>query len=218
MANRFLTVMRAKVDAGEFDPREFIKIEVKKLHFDNYTAAWLDRREKEVERGHLSRGYLWSVKIYLNRYLLPYFKTRSIRDIHEGLIEDFRDQLPTHLKAKTVYNIMGILSKMLADALRRRDINRLSAFPVTEVPDPETKWIGRDDQERLLAEVQDPVRRTMFLLMMETGCRPGEARALKWNRVQFKADKIIIAAAMDRNVYRSIPRKAMCGFSPWGRN
>ncbi len=53
MANRFLTVMRAKVDAGEFDPREYIKVEVKRPHFDNYTAAWLGRREKEVERGHL---------------------------------------------------------------------------------------------------------------------------------------------------------------------
>lgn len=216
MTNRFLTVMRAKVDAGEFDPREYIRVEVKRLHFDNYTAAWLGRREKEVERGHLSRGYLRSVKIYLNRYLLPYFKARSIRDMHEGLIEDFRDQLPTHLKAKTVFNIMGILSKMLADAHRRRDINRLPAFPTTEVPDPETKWIGRDDQERLLAEVKDPVRRTLFLLMMETGCRPGEARALKWSRVQFKADKIIIAAAMDRNVYREHTKEGDVRLLPIG--
>jgi hypothetical protein len=142
MTNRVLTVMRANVDAGEFDPREYIRVEIKRRHFDNYTAAWLGRREKEVEPGHLSRGYLRSVKIYRNRYLLPCFKARSIRDIHEGLIEDFRDQLPTHLKAKTVYNIMGIRSKMLADAHRRRDIDRLPAFPVTEVPDPESTWGG----------------------------------------------------------------------------
>ena len=61
MAIRFLTVMRAKVDDKNFDPREYIKVVVKKLHFDNYTAVWLARREKEVERGHLSRGYLRSV-------------------------------------------------------------------------------------------------------------------------------------------------------------
>ncbi len=216
MASRFLTVMRAKVDDKNFDPREYIKIEVKNLHFDNYTAAWLARREKEVERGHLSRGYLRSVKIYINRYLLPFFNARSIRDIHEGLIEDFRDQLPTHLRAKTVYNIMGILSKMLSDAHRRRDINRLPAFPVIEVPDPETKWIGKDDQERLLAEVQDPVRSTLFLLLMETGCRPGEARALKWGRVQLNADKIVIAAAMDRDVYREHTKEGDVRLLPIG--
>ena len=68
----------------------------------------------------------------------------------------------------------------------------------------------------MLAEVRDPVRRTLFLLMMETGCRPGEARALKWSRVQFKADKIIIAAAMDRNVYREHTKEGDVRLLPIG--
>ena len=199
---RLLTVMRAKVDEKNFDLRKYVKVEVKGLIFSNYAAAWLARREKEVERGHLSRGYFRSVKIYVNRFLDPFFGKYNIRDIHEGLIEDFRDQLPVSLKLKTVYNLMGILRKLLADAHRRRDINRLPDFPTVDFPDPETKWIGKKDQEAILAEVKDPVCRTLFLLMMETGCRPGEARALKWGRVQFRANKVIFAAAMDRNIYR----------------
>lgn len=200
--SRFLTVMRAKVDEKNFDLREYIRVEVRALIFANYVAAWLDRRESDVERGELSRGYIRSVKIYINRFLLPFFGKWNIRDIHEGLIDDFKRQLPVSLKLKTVYNLMGILRKILADAKRRHDINRLPDFPTISLADPETKWIGKKDQEAVLAEVKDPVCRTLFLLMMETGCRPGEARALKWGRVQFRANKVIFAAAMDRNIYR----------------
>jgi len=201
-AHRFLTVMRAKVDEKNFDLREYVKVEVRGLIFSNYAAAWLSRRELEVERGHLSRGYFRSVKIYVHRFLIPFFEKRNIRDIHEGLIEDFRDQLPIGLKPKTVYNLMGILRKILADAFSRRDINRLPRVPAISVPAPETKWIGIREQQAILTQVKDPVCRTLFLMMMETGCRPGEARALKWGRVQFRANKIIFAAAMDRNIYR----------------
>lgn len=201
-ASRFLTVMRAKEDDHTFDLREYVKVEVKGLQFENYAATWLSRREKEVERGHLSREYLRTTRVYVNRYLIPFFGKRSLRDLQEGSIEDFRDQLPVHLKGKTVYNIMGILQKMLADAHRRRDINRMPALPTIPVPDPETKWIGKNDQERILAEIQDPLRRAFFLFLMETGCRPGEARALKWDRVQLQIGKVVIAAGMDQGIYK----------------
>jgi integrase len=194
--------MRAKVDDLTFDLREYLQAEVKGLQFENYAVAWIARREREVERGHLSREYLRTTRVYVHRYMIPFFGKRNLRDIQEGAIEDFRDQLPTHLRAKTVYNILGILQKMLTDAHRRRDINRLPAFPTISVPDPETKWIGRKDQERILAQIQDPVRRAFFLFLMETGCRPGEARALKWERVQLKIGKVVIAAAMDQGNYK----------------
>jgi hypothetical protein len=129
MAARFLTVMRAKEDDHTFDLREYVRADVRGLWFENYAATWLSRREKEVERGHLTREYLRTIRVYVNRYLVPFFGKRSLQDLHEGPIEDFRDQLPTHLKAKTVYNIMGILKKMLADAHRRREINRMPTLP-----------------------------------------------------------------------------------------
>ncbi len=213
-AHRYLTVMRAKVDEKDFDPREYIKIEVKKLYFENYAAAWLERRERQVLQNQLSRGYLRSAMIYLNRYVTPYFKGQNIRDIQEGDLEDFRDQLPLHLKPKTVYNIIGILSKIFNDARRRRDIHRLPEFPRIEVADPETCWIGKQEQRRVLDQVKDPLKRALYLLMMETGVRPGEARALKWSRVQFGADIIVIAAAMDEDVYKERTQEKDVRFLP----
>ncbi len=95
------------------------------------------------------------------------------------------------------------MSKIFNDAQRRRDIHRLPEFPRIEAADPETCWIGRQEQHRVLEQVKDPLKRALYLLMMETGARPGEeARALKWSRVRFGADTIVIAAAMDEDVYK----------------
>jgi integrase len=37
---------------------------------------------------------------------------------------------------------------------------------------------------------------------MKQGCRSGEARALRWENVDFKAGVVVICAAMDTEVYR----------------
>jgi integrase len=117
--------------------------------------------------------------------------------------------LPLHLKPKTVYNIIGILSKILNDVKRRRDIHRLPEFPRIEVADPETCWIGKQEQRRVLEQVKNPLKRVLYLLMMETG-----ARALKWSRVQFGADIIVIAAAMDEDVYKERTKETDVRFLP----
>lgn len=136
-AKRFLTVMRAEVDAGRFSPKDYIRVEIRGLQFTNYAIAWLDRRNKEVEQGLLSRGYLRSSGSYIRNHMGPFFRDRSVKDIHEGFIEDFQLQLPKHLKPKTIKNIMGLLQKIFADAChKRRDIARMPVFPEIPVGKP----------------------------------------------------------------------------------
>lgn len=206
-ANRALNALRYEIDQGVFDPRDYVKKDVKALKFDAYLAAWLAKKEREVEQGQKSKGYMHSVKVYANRYLLPFFRARNIRDINEGMIEDFKDSLPIDLAPKTVANILGILHKLMSDALRRRDIQRLPEFPKIAKSDPKIKWLEPEDQYRILSEVKDPVRNAFFLFLMKTGCRPGEARALKWNNIDFKTGEVSIWAAMDLETYRPFTKE-----------
>ncbi|MHB9071893.1 MAG: tyrosine-type recombinase/integrase [Desulfobaccales bacterium] len=150
----------------------------------------------------VSRGYLKGVESYARNHLLPFFEDMNIRDIEEGQLEDFRRQLPRSLSAKTVKNIFGLLNKILRDALRRRDIQRMPEFPKIKFETPPIKWIDEEDQELVLAEVHDPVYRALFLFLMKQGCRPNEARALKWDRVNFERNQVIINAAMDLGMFR----------------
>jgi len=190
------------VDAGKFNPKDYIRVEVRGLQFANYVMAWVERRKKEIAQTLLSRGYLRSATSYINNHMIPFFENRSIKDIHEGLIEDFKDNLPAHLKPKTIKNIMGVLRKIFSDAKRRYDIVRMPGFPEVSVGKAKFDWIQVDDQERILAEITDPVRKAFFVFMFHEGCRPGEARALKWKQILWDIKKAVICAAMDEEYFK----------------
>ena len=201
-AYRVLEHIRLEIDRGIFDPRNYVRRDLRGLQFANYFRAWLDRRNLEQERGRLSRSYLRSVESYGRSYLIPFFNDRNIREITAGNIEDFNNSLPVKLQPKSFYNILGILHKVLSDALRRQDIKTIPEFPTVEVPEVKIKWISQEDQEKILAKVKDPIRRAYFQFLMMTGVRPGEGRALKWDDIDFKKGIVTISAAMDEDVFR----------------
>ena len=125
-----------------------------------------------------------------------------MRDIRVGDIEDFRAWLPKTLNQKTVYNLLGMLHKIFKDALRRRDILHLPDFPQIQLNEPVTRWIDEEEQNRVLANIEDPVYRTFYYFLMKQGCRPGEARALRWEKIDFKNNLVTIDAAFDRDIFR----------------
>jgi hypothetical protein len=42
--------IRYSIDRGTFDPLDFVKKEIKYLHFENYIQTWIARRQPECER------------------------------------------------------------------------------------------------------------------------------------------------------------------------
>jgi integrase len=212
-ADRLLAHIRHEIDRDQkskgkfrFDPKNYMRGDLNKLKFENYARTWLAWRAEELDLPDgISRGYLKSVESYLRNYLVPFFGAFNIREIHEGTIDDFRRQLPRHLRSKTVKNILGILAKVLQDAFGRREIERVPVFPKIKIEIPPIHWIDEGDQERILAEAAEtegPVFWAIFLFQMKQGCRPNEARALKWDRVDFRRNQVTINAAMDDGVFR----------------
>lgn len=201
-AQRLLEAIRHEIDTGRFDPKEYQARELHNLRFENYVQVWLSRREAECRRQHLARSYFKDLKGAARNYFIPFFGKKSIRDIRAGDIEDFRNSLPENLSLKTVHNLLGMLHKLFQDAHRLRDILHLPTFPRIKTKEPVTRWIMEDDQEKILEHVQEPVYRAFYLFLMKQGCRPNEARALRWEKVDLRNDVVTINAAFDLNTFR----------------
>jgi integrase len=213
-AHRLLTAIRYEIDQGKFDPKDYVTKKIKSFLFENYIAEWIKRREMEHARRHISKSYLTDIKAYSERFLIPFFGKMNIRDIREAHIEDFLNWLPEKLSTKTVRNILGILHKLLKDAYRRKDILVLPEFPKIEKTEPVTRWITEEEQQLVLAQMKDPVRRAFYLFLMKQGCRPGEARALRWEKIDFKKNLVIIDAAFDREEFRPFTKERDVRFIP----
>ena len=213
-ANRLLTAIRYEIDQGKFDPEEYIKKEIQSFRFDYYVQEWLSRRQQERDRGYITKSYLTEIKGYVRRYYIPFFGKMNMRDLREGHIEDFRNWLPPHLSAKTVYNIMGILHKLLRDAYRRKDILVLPEFPKVEKGEPVTRWITEEEQLLILAQMKDPVRRAFYLFLMKQGCRPAEARAMRWENIDLKNNIVRISAGFNRNEYKPYTKERDVRYLP----
>jgi integrase len=201
-AHRLLTTIRESIDRGLFDPRDFVRKEIKSLRFENYAQTWLERRQQECERQLIAKSYFKDIKGAVQNHLIPFFSGKNLRDIRSGDILDFRNSLPRNLTPKTVKNLLGILHKLFQDAYQLRDILHLPAFPQIRTKEPVTRWIDEGDQQLVLSHIPDPVYRAFYLFLMHQGCRPNEARALRWEKVDFKNDMVVIDAAFDRNVFR----------------
>jgi integrase len=213
-AARLLTTIRESIDKGAFDPRDFVRKEIKHLQFENYVQTWLERRRQECEHQQLAKSYFKDLRGAANNYLTPFFTGKSLRDIRAGDILDFRNWLPKNLNPKTVRNLLGMLHKLLKDAFDLRDILLLPPFPQIKVKEPVTRWIDAEDQDKVLAEVSDPVYRAFYLFLVHQGCRPNEARALRWEKVDFKNDMVIIDAAFDLNTFRTSTKEKDTRYLP----
>ncbi len=209
-SHRLLTHIRHEIDREKksqgkfrFDPRNYVRRDLNELKFENYILKWLAWRTEEVDLPDgISRSYLKGAESYARNHLLPFFGDMNIREIDGAQFERFRRKLPRNLSAKTVHNIFGLLHKILRDAKRVGDIQCLPEFPVIKFVVPRIKWIDEEDQARILAEVRNPVYYALFLFLMKQGCRPNEARALKWDRIDFDRNVVTINAAIDEGVFR----------------
>jgi integrase len=213
-ADRLINAIRHEIDQGKFNPKEYQARELKSLNFINYCKAWLIRQGKRQERGDISAGYFRKIRGYIDNYFVPFFQQKSIRDIREGLLEDFRESLPTNLGLKTVRNILGALNKIFRDAYRRKDIVYLPELPRVDSGEPVTRWITREDQERILGHIKSSMIKAFFIFLMKQGCRPGEARALRWENIDFRNDIVTIRAAMDEGKYRSSTKEKEVRYLP----
>jgi len=199
---QLLSTIRHQMGKGTFDPADFVARELQSLRFDHYAAAWLDRRQREVGRpAGISRAYFKELARYVGSYFIPCFARLSIRDLRKGHLLDFQAWLPAHLAPKTVRNIFGALHCLLAEAADRKDLLVLPGFPRIPKGEAETRWLTAEEQAQVLGHCREPYR-SLFLFCMRQGCRIGEARALKWDRVDLKNRLVVIAAGLDLGVWK----------------
>jgi len=153
------------------------------------------------------------VRRYVNKYWIRFFGKKDVREIRSGDIEDFLHWMPEHLSEKSKYNILNALHKLFSDAVRREDIIRIPAFPRVDVPESEIKWLNEEWQDRIIDAIPK-TDRPIFQFIRYYGVRPGEARALQWDAVDFENKVIIIKRTFSARVLRETTKAKNIKYLP----
>ncbi len=199
-AKRYLDRMRTEIDEKTFDLSRYVAQRLKPLQFINWSTDWLEKQRKEAELGRKAPSYLKSLSVYVAKLKLFFGKT-DIREINARRINEF--YLSLRYSAHYAKNIMDAFEKMLSDARRWGDITgELPYFPKVEVPEPETRTIDLDDQDRIINAIPGQMDRTFILFTAREMVRPSETRALQWEDIDFKHDRITIRRHFSLNEIR----------------
>jgi integrase len=198
-ARRYLDRMRTEIDEKKFDLTDYVAHQLKPLRFSNWSKIWLEKKSKEAELGRKAPAYIKTLNVYVKKFQ-DFFGETDIREINAKRIEEFYLSLVS--SPKYTWNIMSALHKMLNDAMRWDDISNLPAFPSFEIPEPEIRTIDLDDQDRIITAIPNQMDRVFILFTAREMIRPSETRALQWDDVDLKHDRITIRRHFSLNEIR----------------
>jgi integrase len=188
-AQKLLDKIRAEIDSKEFNPKAYFP--KYPLSVSEYSEQWL----KVIEVSpNTHKDYRYSVR----KFIIPFFQDKDIRKIRHNDLCEFYKWIPRQAKGK--YNVMSCLRTMLRHAWRNEDISKVPPFPTLSYDPPQViEYLTMDQQNKVLEAVPER-HRPIFMIMMEYGLRPGEARALKWDCVT--DTEIFIKRSFSENLLR----------------
>ena len=201
LAKRACQIITHELEAGTFDPSRWVKGDLKEYLFSVRLKDYLERM-----KGSLKPSAFKAKRLQLER-ALKIIGDIDVREIRASHIEKFRQKLAEKgCKPKTIKNALTELHAFLNDLMRLEFIERVPRFPSIKVPDPVIRYLD-PEALRLILENIPEVHRDIFIFMFTYGTRPGEARALMWDCIDFREETILIKRTFSDYKVVDIPKE-----------
>ena len=192
LAQRARQLIEHEIEKGVFDPSRWVKSDVKKFLIETQWERFLWIKEKQVEAGELSPGYLNQIRSY-SKHILGFFKEKDVREIKKADITDFWKYLQEKggnkkLSPKTINNILRLFKSFLSFLQSEEVISHVPHFPVVKVQKKEPEVFDEEEQIFFLDFVREhfPEHYPILFFMCRQAVRPGEACALLWEDIDLR--------------------------------
>ena len=171
----------------------------------SFAEEWLEAIKGDIEQRTI-KNYRWG----LDKHILPVLGPKSLATITRGnVIQLLSDKRAAGLGKNTVRLLRATLSALLANAVdkelvavnvalkvgsnRRKASDTISAGERRE----KIKAYDRDQLARLLDVAQHDRLHPLWIFLADTGCRPNEALALKWEDIDLVGRTVHIHRALN---------------------
>ncbi len=170
----------------------------------DYAAKWLPRIEPDLK--HKSRV---SYRYAFGKHIIPDLGKHKLRDLSRPLVKWFLDQKREAKLAKASISFLkSVLSSMLSEALEDGIVTRNVALSTGRKkrkattqgqgdPTASVRPLAENEVAALLEAAPDEEYRTVFMVLVRAGLRPGEMLGLKWTDFNFTDRQILVERAIE---------------------
>jgi integrase len=168
-----------EIKSKKFDPSKWLsKLRVEYL-FKTQVMTWYKEKVKLLDKGQRAYSYIPKIKGYIENYYMDYFAEMDVREVLPYHVKDWYLTLPER-SPKTIKNVVTALSSFFKQLWENRVIEQPLKFPSVEVDEHEPECLSPEVQMMILESI--PAKHMpIFTFLFFQGCRPSEARALKWD-------------------------------------
>jgi integrase len=122
--------------------------------------------------------------------LVIHFEHRPVDKIEQATIDQYiAKHHPAAAPGTVIRAVITPVTAVLRVAAKRGWCD-LPAFERPRVPTPETRWLSKDQANRLVAEAA-PHLQPLIVFLLHTGARLSEALRLDWSHVDLKARRVV---------------------------
>jgi len=192
--------INAKIALNDFS----IEDEKPTLTFKHYADSWIKTTVPATCKESSTKDY----EDILRLHVLPEFGDLDVTRITRGQIKDFLFRKINEGKAKSTVNhyravISGVLNQAVDDgAITANPAHRLGRIGKKEDGNNEIHPLTREEVIKLLSTIQADKELShhypLFLLLLRTGVRIGEALALQWGDIDFNGRFINVERTFSR--------------------
>lgn len=197
-ASTLLAHINYELKHHTFDPTNYAKQELIKYYTSNLLDKFFNSKVNTI-----APSYRTHYKRFVETHK-KFFEIRDVRDLRKLDIVNYKEYLEgnSNLSGKTVKNILDNFKTFLRYLKSELEvISDIPAFPKIDVDAPQTIWLTPDVQQKVYNVIPDEDK-PLFAFLMLSGCRPGEARALRCKDVNLELGTITISATFSNSVYR----------------
>jgi integrase len=165
--------------------------------FEEFVDRWMREYVGPRNRPAIHRDKLAAMRLHL----LPAFGRLSLNEIDKARIDSFTaDKVAAGLSPKTVNNILSVLHRCLRSGHDWQLLSKVPTIDWLRVPTQGYRYLNAYESERLLQHAPSRFWYTFALFLLRTGCRFGEAAALRWEDIALRSDEAFV------HVRRSVNR------------
>lgn len=168
-----------------------------------YLDEWLEMVQPTV-----APGSLVAYRGHVENHIKPLLGGIFVAELHQRDVRRLiRDRITAGKSAQTVVGIVSTLRSALAVAVRDGDLpaNVAAGLDLPRVDRAPVEAMTPERATAILEAVKDDDHGSLYVTLLGTGLRLGEALALDWQDIDLDSGRLTVKAGKSRSARRSLP-------------